>query len=388
MAVGSVDQSAADWAAQTLAAAEAYAEEQAAQAAQERAQAEAAAAAGSRDAVDPPPSAHQRALDAFYANDPNRPSNTLPGAAQSDPGGPTPVSLTPQEAADMQAAGLSVTPAGNGTYLINAPTENINIVEKPPVEPPPSLPIPPSHGGNTTTARPSDPPAAPPNPPPAAEAVRPPEKTNERKPAPKIDSGMGKAADDILNKSPTLRKQWADAKEKGWRMVEAEPGTGSRADPNKDPPTIFIDKSQVAKGPGYDAGLASLMAHEIGHAATPFSPPLPGNTKDEFVDKNVRKDLEHEGAAAFENARARDEILNAKPPGHDIGIRGGSDSDYIDTYNAYKSGAITEEQAKSQMATTYSQEPQDRDASTGRYRTKEEQLADKYGKDWDKAHPQ
>jgi len=79
MGVGAVDQSAADWASQTLAAAEAYAEEQAAQAAQERAQAEAAAAAGSRDIVDPPPSAHQRALDAFYANDPNRPSNTLPG---------------------------------------------------------------------------------------------------------------------------------------------------------------------------------------------------------------------------------------------------------------------------------------------------------------------
>jgi hypothetical protein len=131
-----------------------------------------------------------------------------------------------------------------------------------------------------------------------------------------------------------------------------------------------------------------LSAHEIGHAATEYSPPLPGNTKDEFVEKNVRKDLEHEGSAAFENARARDEILNAKPPGPDIGIRGGSDSDYIDTYDAYKSGAITEEQAKAQMATTYSQEPQDRDASTGRYRTKEEQLADQYGKDWDKAHPQ
>ncbi len=149
--------SAADWASQTLAAAEAYAEEQAAQAAQERAQAEAAAAAVPHDTVDPPPSAQQRALDVFYANDPNRPSNTLPGAgqAQSNQGGPSPVEPTPQEAADMQAAGLTVTPAGNGTYLINAPTENINIVEKPPVQPPPSMPIPPSHGGNTTTAPPS-----------------------------------------------------------------------------------------------------------------------------------------------------------------------------------------------------------------------------------------
>ncbi len=39
------------------------------------------------------------------------------------------------------------------------------------------------------------------------------------------------------------------------------------------------------------------------------------------------------------------------------------------------------------MATTYSQEPQDRDPATGRYRSKEEQLAGKYGQDWDKAHP-
>ena len=136
--------------------------------------------------------------------------------------------------------------------------------------------------------------------PPAAEAVRPPEKAKEGKPAPKINSGMGKEADDILNKSPTLRKQWADAKGKGSADGGGETGSGSRSHAKKKPPTIFIDKSEVSKGPGDHARLASLMAHEIGHAATEYSPPLPGNTKDEFVEKNVRKDLEHEGSAAFE----------------------------------------------------------------------------------------
>jgi hypothetical protein len=377
-----IDASAADWAAQTLAAAEAYAEEQAAEAAKQRAQAEAAPPPPPNDGVEPPPSSHQRALDAFHAHDPNRPDNTIAGS-NSASGTPAAVPLSPQEVADMQAAGLTVTSAGNGTYLINAPVENINLTQAPPLEPSNNIVILPSPGGNTTNAPPPTNSAPPPPHEPTAstEVVKPPEKVNPKEP-PKISTGMSDKADDILNKSPTLRKKWAEAKANDWKIVEGPPGSGSNANPRTK--TISIDKSEVAPGPGYDARMAALLAHEIGHAVTPFGEPLPGKNRQDFVEKNVRQSLEHEGAAAFENARARDEILNSKPPGPDIEIRGGSDSDYLDTYDAYKAGKLTEAEAKSQMATTWSQEPQDRDKATGRLRTKEEQLADYYGSEWDR----
>jgi hypothetical protein len=103
----------------------------------------------------------------------------------------------------------------------------------------------------------------------------------------------------------------------------------------------------------------------------------------EFVAVNTEMSLEHEGAAAFENARARDEIKTST--GTDIGIRGGYDQAYIDIYEQYKSGAISEAEAKARMTDIQAIEPEGFDGS--RVITRQEAFAAEYGKIWDKEHP-
>jgi hypothetical protein len=87
------------------------------------------------------------------------------GPSGASGGGPrTPVQLSPAEAAAFQQSGLTVTPAGGGTYYIDTPTESVRIVEQAPPPPPepPSGGVPmPSLAGNTTTAPPEQPPVQP-----------------------------------------------------------------------------------------------------------------------------------------------------------------------------------------------------------------------------------
>jgi hypothetical protein len=129
--VGSVDSSAAAWAEATLAAAESYAQAEADAAAEARDAAERNAANGSGDGVETS-SAHQRALDAFWGHDPNRPASTMPGASGgsspaggSDGGGDgrIAVQLTPEEAKAFADAGMKVTSDGNGGYYLEATSD-------------------------------------------------------------------------------------------------------------------------------------------------------------------------------------------------------------------------------------------------------------------------
>jgi hypothetical protein len=75
------------------------------------------------------------------------------------------------------------------------------------------------------------------------------------------------------------------------------------------------------------------------------------------VEKNAREALYHEGTAAFENARARQEILDRGGP--DIGMRGKFDEEYIAVYDLFnqKPPQISEEQARTWMAEIQSREP-------------------------------
>ena len=153
--MSSVDASAANWAAGTIAAAEAYAQAEADAAAAERDAREQAAANGYQppnDGVDRP-SSEQRALDEFYKNDPNRPPETLPGgggSSSSSSGGDGRTPISEQDAADLRAAGYTVVEE-NGKYYLEAPTENVSLVEQAPPEPPP-LVILPSYPGSTPDA--------------------------------------------------------------------------------------------------------------------------------------------------------------------------------------------------------------------------------------------
>jgi hypothetical protein len=203
---------------------------------------------------------------------------------------------------------------------------------------------------------------------------------------PPIQTGLGDKVDDVLNRSPTLRKQWKEAQDKGWQIKVGEYGGGSRADPSTRPPTIFVDKQDLAKG-SHD--LASLLAHEIGHAARGFPPgPVPANTLEDYVSKNVRQRLEHEGVAAFENARARHEILNSggEPWQHpDIGIRGRRDEEYIAIYEKFYRGDLTEEQAIALMAEVMGREAAGLN-SDGSYYSKEEQAIREATDEWIAQH--
>jgi hypothetical protein len=131
---------------------------------------------------DPPQSAPERALDAFWANDPNRPASTTPGAGS---GGDTSSGSGdgPNSGGGTTTAGSSSMPDGGGsgspstggdhisgptTYVINPGGESItqtsissiNVTVKPPPPPPflPSLADP----YNTPPATPSPPAPAPP----------------------------------------------------------------------------------------------------------------------------------------------------------------------------------------------------------------------------------
>jgi hypothetical protein len=88
------------------------------------------------------------------------------------------------------------------------------------------------------------------------------------------------------------------------------------------------------------------------------------------------------GAAAFHNARARDEIIANGGP--DIGIRGGFDQEYIRIYEQYKSGQISEAEAIDRMTYFMALEPQK--VEGGRYLTKQEVQERKYHDEWADEH--
>ena len=140
------------------------------------------------------------------------------------------------------------------------------------------------------------------------------------KEARRIISGAGAAVDEMINKSPSLRQLWQDAKDRGWRIEFRDRG-GSAADPNKS--IVWIDRNDIKDVKHFETHMASLLSHEIGHAGTPYKPVVQSPKEDVYVQKNTAQSMEHEGAAAFHNARARDEIKANGGP--DIGIRGGFD---------------------------------------------------------------
>jgi hypothetical protein len=186
----SVDSSAASWAASTLAAAEAYAIENDPIGNPNNPPAGQQGSYGT-DGVDGP-SASQRALDAFWGNDPNRPASTMPGAPSSSstgtsgssgPGSDLAVELTQAEVDAIRAAGSTVTPTGDGRYVIDQGMESINITQQAPPPPPAPIVIMPDHqaGSSGVPTQPADAgaPDAPAEPAPAPE--KPAEPTPEQK---------------------------------------------------------------------------------------------------------------------------------------------------------------------------------------------------------------
>ena len=373
----SLDSSVQGWIESTISAAESYAREANSQIWDSR-----------TDGVDEAPkSASERALDAFWANDPNRPSATVPasggpgGAASSETGsgggssgtsiGSTETSTNTTVATSNDRPSWVLDPDGQSATRTNI--EKISIVQPSPalfnlipgfadyynslLQPTPT----------PATTKPND------NPPGGVQEVQDAGAPDAPKEASRIVSGAGAAVDEIINKSPSLRQLWQDAKDRGWRIEFRDRG-GSEADPNDS--VIWIDRNDIKDVKNFEANMASLLAHELGHAGTPYKPIVQAATEDEYVGKNTAQSMEHEGAAAFNNARTRDEI--------NIGIRGGFDEEYIRIYEQYKSGQITETEAISQMTYFMALEPQA--VEGGRYLTKQEVAERDFRERWQADH--
>ena len=184
--VGSVDASAAAWAEATLSAAEAYAQEQADNAARERDLNEQRAAAMARDGIDPPPppTAADRAWDAFYRNDPNRPAGGPSGTASgggSSGGNPYGTPISEQDAKILADAGYKVVRDDNGTPYLEGNTETVSTTQQAEPEATPTRWLP-GYGDQPTTA-PPPPPAPPPSEEPGTLSPPPPETEGVDKPA-------------------------------------------------------------------------------------------------------------------------------------------------------------------------------------------------------------
>jgi hypothetical protein len=380
MAVSSADASAAAWAEATIAAAEAYAQEQADAAAEQRDLAEQRAAAQGNDYVEPPaPSASERAQNAFWGNDPNRPASSTPsspgGSGSSGPMERHPVSA--EDAAALQQAGYTVVKEGD-QYYFEAPSENVSVTQQAEPQAPSATHWIPDYGGTNTTSTSSteDPPPAGPNNAPGG--------VNEARDAgaPTIDedvkTGINAEVDGILSKSPTMARDWKDLQAKGWKIREGEAGKGTYAD--RDRKTIVVDPSEK----GNVNRVSQLIAHEAGHAQHGLAPKVSdaGLTKEQFVQRNLQRHLDDEGAANFENAKVRDEIKQNGGP--DIGIAGTQSARYEAIYEDYKAGRISEAEARTRMGNLFADGEH---PSTDPGKTYREYYSKQYEDEWNTKHP-
>jgi type VI secretion system secreted protein VgrG len=213
-----------------------------------------------------------------------------------------------------------------------------------------------------------------------------PSSEGKKAPAPPITTGLGKAVDDLINKSPTLRELWAQAQKNGWQIQITETG---RTEANPENKIITISKSSVSRDtPELMAQkFASVLSHELGHAGTPYPPKnLRIDTCEAYVNTYAKLGIDHEAAAAFANAEARWEIMYGDGPllGPDIGIRGEFDDKYIDIHTRFKAGEISKEEALEEMAVWAAKET--RGYGDGRVGTTEEVFRAAYEREWDEKH--
>ncbi|HEY0712899.1 MAG TPA: hypothetical protein VGF45_09515 [Polyangia bacterium] len=372
MGVSGVDSSAAGWAQAALGAAEAYTDAQAEAAANASAQNNQPTPAPN-DGVEPSSWAEQSAQNAFWGSDPNRPSTNAPSPSSSSA-----AFVTPQEAQLLQQAGFTVHTNDQGQHYV--PAQGGNDVHGPsppsswaPLAGPGSAPV------TVTTSPTSAPPAqetsaSPVNTNPSA-GVGPSEDAGAPPEHKEIRSGLGAEVDATLNLSPTLRRLVEQARAAGWRIEIGR--SDERSNANAQNKRIYLNLNNMRPDGDQIAKMASMLAHEVGHAANPRGEDLrPANRKD-YVDRNVALSLRAEGSAAFENARARDEILAAG--GRDIGIRGGLDDEYIAVYEDFKSGRISEPEAKLRMGEIQGREYEPE------FGTRKAGFAHEFGQAWDEA---
>jgi hypothetical protein len=387
------DSSAAAWEQGTLSAAESYADAQAdaESAARSKADADAAAAAAAANAnanagdgvtsgqsptTEPAqgdgfgPTAAQRAQSAFWGHD------SPPGTGAN---APAQTYISNEEAQQLRAAGFVVETDDQGRNTVPAQAGNDVILQGSGG----GLPAP---GGTPTTANVVDPTGPAPQPidagPSTAPTVSGPDDAGGSREPAKIVSKLGPEVDDLINRSPTLRRKWEAAVKAEWKIEIVRNNERSYAQPGKKGGgKVVINLNDVKPGGDTVGKLTSLLSHELGHAVSDNKAVIPANNKADFVSKNADRAVDAEGDAAFENARTRDEIL--ENGGRDIEIRGGLDQRYIAIYADFKAGLISEAQARAEMSEVQGSEQGTLDPKGP---TRRQLFEAQYEEAWDKAH--
>jgi type VI secretion system secreted protein VgrG len=191
--------------------------------------------------------------------------------------------------------------------------------------------------------------------------------------ADRVLSALDPKVREIANQSPTLRAQIQELEAAGWTVEMGPAGGGSFADRQAQKITVESGRSNERT--------TGTVAHEISHALTgepPYHPTTDFTDRQAYIDANVNEQLRNEGQSMFNEARVRDEVLEAGGP--DPGI--GGTQDYQKVYNEYKAGRLTEAQAIDQMGTLIGNETT---SNTG------ENYKVYYGKtyqtEWDRLNP-
>ena len=162
-------------------------------------------------------------------------------------------------------------------------------------------------------------------------------------------TGLGQGVDILINaQAPNLAQQVQSLKSSGWTVRYTRPGeNGSSTDPISK--TILIDRNQQ----GQANATTALLAHEVGHAQYNMPPAvsMTGLTRQQYIDANLERDLNNEGAATLNNAAARAEIVAKGGP--DIGFPGTQGAKYDHIYQEYAAGRITRGQAEDRIGRLY-----------------------------------
>jgi hypothetical protein len=148
---------------------------------------------------------------------------------------------------------------------------------------------------------------------------------------PTVQTGLGYRVDQLASRSPTLVANLKDLDGK-CDIAFGEEGKGTYYDPNALPrPKIIVDPAD-ADNP---EAVVQSLAHESGHALYTIDPYVPpdGLSRQDYVDRNVQRDLKNEGEATLTNAQVRKEILDDGGP--DIGIAGAQSQKYAEIAEKY-----------------------------------------------------
>lgn len=141
--------------------------------------------------------------------------------------------------------------------------------------------------------------------------------------------GLGSDVDNEVSKSPKFTKLTQDLLADGWSFEYGPAGQGSYCD--KQSKTIIIDKNTQ----GNTRSVLTTLAHEGGHARYEADPYVPHNglTRDEYVSRNVQRNLKDEGEATLTNIEMRDDLK--KHGGMRIDIAGAQAAKYEAIHKKY-----------------------------------------------------